>query len=59
VIYLGATLVSRDTDFYRVDGLNVTDWTKYRCVDLDRKAPTLSIVYMRACSSCPVEQDER
>lgn len=25
---LGATLVSRDTDFYPVDGLNVIDWTK-------------------------------
>ena len=25
---LGATLVSRDTDFHRVDGLDLTDWTK-------------------------------
>jgi predicted nucleic acid-binding protein len=25
---LAATLVSRDTDFHRVDGLSVTDWTK-------------------------------
>jgi tRNA(fMet)-specific endonuclease VapC len=24
---LGATLVSRDTDFHRVDGLSVADWT--------------------------------
>lgn len=25
---LEATLVSRDTDFHRVDGLNIIDWTK-------------------------------
>jgi len=24
---LGATLVSRDTDFWQIDGLNIADWT--------------------------------
>ena len=27
-VSLGATLVSRDTDFKRVEGLHVVDWTK-------------------------------